>query len=89
MVAAPVLAAGVVLVADGNRRLWALSAVTGGALWVRTFDDVVSASPTVADTVAAVATDDGRVTVLDLADGSTVWDREASGPAPQRPGPGR
>jgi outer membrane protein assembly factor BamB len=72
----PAIAGGSVLVADGGKQLRALSLVDGSTRWVHEFDDVVSVSPAVsadADT-AAVVTDDGRLSVLEVPTGTVRWE---------------
>lgn len=76
IVAPPTMAGDRVLVADAEKRLWALSLEDGSARWVRELGDMVTAAPLVAAGQVVVASDDGLVTALDLADGRTAWSVE-------------
>ena len=67
------MAGPIVLVPAGDKSLFALDAVTGGARWTLSLDDLASAVPTVAGDVAVVATEDRAVHGVRLSDGEPVW----------------
>lgn len=85
IVANPAISPGLVLVADGEKNLWALRLEDGSAQWVRRFDDVVSETPAVSEDAVAVAVEDGSVNVLSLEDGATEWSAELAGRARNAP----
>src|SRR4030095_2714492 len=60
IVASPVVAGDMVLVADAAKSLWALDLATGRARWALALPDVVSATPAVVGRTAVVPTDDLR-----------------------------
>jgi outer membrane protein assembly factor BamB len=78
IVASPVLAGPVVLVADAGKHLWALDAGTGTARWVASFPDLVGAAPAVGDGVVVVPGEDRVVRALRLDDGHELWNETSS-----------
>ena len=79
ILAPPVVTAGVVVVADSLKRVWALSTTDGRALWVHELPDVVSASPAVVGDLVVVPSDDGSLTAFGTEDGEEAWQVELGG----------
>ncbi len=76
---APVVADGVLLVADKNTHtVWALDAATGKRLWSFTAGARVDSPPTVADGRVVFGSADGCVYCLRLSDGQLVWRFQAA-----------
>jgi outer membrane protein assembly factor BamB len=69
IVAQPVVAGSVVLVAAANKSLYSLEVATGATRWVDTFPDVVSTTPVVGGGAILAITEDGTARVLDPGNG--------------------
>jgi len=65
IVAQPVVAGSVVLVAAANKALYSMDVATGATRWVDTFPDVVSTTPVVGGGAILAITEDGTARVLD------------------------
>jgi YD repeat-containing protein len=75
----PAVSQDAVLVAGGDKRLWALSLTDGSTRWVADLDDVVTTTPSVSGSTVVVATDDGTVSGRAADDGSELWSTPLAG----------
>ncbi len=73
VLAAPVVADGVVFVGSDDGNLYALAADTGEPLWSFATDDAVRSVPTVVDGTVYVGSNDNHLYALDVATGTELW----------------
>jgi outer membrane protein assembly factor BamB len=79
------VADGRVVLGGRDKRVHALEAATGKALWTFATQARVESSPAISGSIAYVGSNDGRLYALDLASGAKRWEFEAGAPLSASP----